>query len=140
MHQADYKEAGENPRSEMPAREPREPREIESVPMTPVTIRLPDRLWTEIDAEAKRTGHSRNTITYLLIDDQLKEIKRPRLEKYSILEDRFVVLWDNSIREIVSLYILGSELKCDRDVGRECEHIRFAKDIPKVQTILEENT
>lgn len=111
---------------------------IKEAKSEPMTVRLPPRIHAEIEAEVKRTGHTKNTVVHLWLSDHIEELKQPRLEKYVILADKYVTLWDRRLNEIVILTVREGELFCSKDIGnKNCEHILFASNIAEVQDLIE---
>ena len=116
-----------------------------------ITVRLPKNLMDEVDSLIKRRirGYkSRAEFIKETVRKRLEELKAaepelrlPPLEHYN-LDDQGVRILDRTLTSqtskgrIIDVYFKPNSVWCDYDQSDNCQHVKFALDIPGVQEIL----
>jgi len=102
-----------------------------------ITIRIPKELADEMDELiGKRGFRTRAEIAKEAIRKFLSEYK-PHLEHFNIdVEKQCVRVIDHKRRCIADVYFTEKGIWCEWDNSTDCEHVKYALEIPKVREIL----
>jgi hypothetical protein len=97
------------------------------------TLYTDEALYEQLKQEAEREGISIN----FLINDILYEWTREkRFYHYNVYENH-ITIWDSNIKMLVDVFVVPKNdstvmLTCDRDLSNDCDHVKFAKKVPKL--------
>jgi len=105
-----------------------------------IKVLLDDSLAEKFRKIKQRYGlktHS-ETVRFLIAEEfrRLKPELAPDFEHFNVYDDH-ITIRDNRIGRYVDIYARNGDLCCELCGSKNCEHIRFAVEIPEVEKALE---